>query len=518
MNLSYKFITPNYNDIPKFKNMIRILLPDDNFIYDFNSNKCCLDKEDLIFSPKPNFTYCEEIFEGMLKASKNKYTLEELNEFMYNMFYDSHNQIIYIILPNTHEHVKNMLFGYICKCQYCNYDDCYNSEIYFENGDELDILDCSEIGMILVDKINDILQIKNYDKFNGLYICPKNYEYIPDELKTCLINNDDLMPYKNPYIPNIYEYSYYRGDHGNKFRDIIKAIEISTNYKSAKKAFYENIIRIEGFNAIIYEDDESEDDESEDDIMYVGLDYLKCLKEYFNNYKYITHSSKLHPNHLKDLKQNYENINEKLENVKLKNEDINENSSQNLENKNKNIDENINDNINENIKQNLENENLKQLDYYSTIVILQYFRYFDTLQQPNLSTISLINLVKTCKKYENILDVYRTNLTSNYKIFGNISTYTFYTDIKYIKMRFTDMYKIEGTYNFPTVLQKFKHYNIETIKYKNLFYQLFRNNPKFHFKSIIYNKDKYTNKFKNKNKYFIDFNSITILNTITDKN
>ena len=96
-NLTYKFIIPSYVEALSFKNFIRILLPDDNYMCDLE-NDHTTNSNYFNYITKPNFTYCEEIFEGMMKTANDKYLFENLsleskfsllNELMYNMFYDS---------------------------------------------------------------------------------------------------------------------------------------------------------------------------------------------------------------------------------------------------------------------------------------------------------------------------------------------------------------------------------------------------------------------------------------------
>jgi hypothetical protein len=122
--INLKLITPLYNEVSKFNKYYRLILPYDN--------------------RKSNFPYCEEIFIRLLKINlslNNKYTPEELNEMMYCMFYSKNDNLIYVITPETHEHIKCMLFGYYCECQYCRNEHEWKKDgkrkyIYIESKNE----------------------------------------------------------------------------------------------------------------------------------------------------------------------------------------------------------------------------------------------------------------------------------------------------------------------------------------------------------------------------------------------
>ena len=150
------------------------------------------------------------------------------------------------------------------------------------------------------------------------------------------------------------------------------------------------------------------------------------------------------------------------------------------------------------LKKNKKNNN-KEINYYSLLTCLNYIDDEQTL----------INLTKTCKKYSDILELCRTNLTPNYKLFKNATVYTFYnTHFKEYNIGWYFGIKNKNKCKFPIVLPKYKRYNIQEILHTNLFYQLFRNNSKFHFKSIIYTEYLDLN---NKSRYYCDLNDINMV-------
>jgi hypothetical protein len=471
-----------------------------------------------------------------------------LNELMYNMFYDSKNEIVYIVLPETHEHIQNMLFGYKCRCQYCKYNECKNSKLYFNDIDDNDginddknknindnnnndindnddnddnnndndnvkNINLSEVSTIYINNIDDLYK---YDllQFNGLIVC-ESLEQIPEHLKTKLIHyDDDLIKFKDPDVPYFSKdyCRYNKGeDYGDCFYNELLSTNIATNYEMAKKCILATFIDVIDNNGIVWEesDEDDEGDYDEDDsfaedslknesesdstdyedefhfrsgrlrYLYIDLDiYLPVLKEYFDNYEYITHSSKPHPNHLNELKM-------------FQKDEDNDDDKYNKEYKEKTR-KIIQDN-----DEDKEKENNKEIDYYSLLVCLNFIGDDETL----------INLTKTCKKYSNILESCGTNLTPNYKLFKNAIVYTFHNSCVG-KSRCYSNIEDENECEFPIVLPKYERYNIQEIFNTNLFYQLFRNNSKFHFKSILYMEYSDSNK---ESRYYCDLNDINML-------
>ena len=195
MDFQLQFITPTYDEVEKFNKYYRLILPHDNY--------------------KPNFPYCEEIFTKLLELNSKKYSFQQLNEMMYNMFYSTTSKILYIITPETHEHIKNMLFKCYCNCQYCvnrnnwstnKYSDLFiylNSKnekikhmcnvfvrehtkiINLDSNSEIDLTNYNETAAIIVNNINLIKDCKGFDNYNGLIIVE---------------STQDIDKYKNKFI------------------------------------------------------------------------------------------------------------------------------------------------------------------------------------------------------------------------------------------------------------------------------------------------------------------------------
>ena len=524
--LTYKFITPTYEEALKFKNFIRILLPDDNYIHD-SENEHIVHSDYFNYISKPNFTYCEEIFEGMMKTANDEHLFEDLtsssrlsllNELMYNMFYDSKNETVYIILPETHEHIQNMLFGYKCRCQYCKYNECENSELFIDenNNNIKDDNDLSEISTIYINDIDDLYKFDLLD-FDGLIVCKSlrahDLEQIPEHLKTKLIHDDyNLIKFKDPDVPYFdHDYCHTNPSEywGDCFYDELLSTNIATNYKMAKDCILPTFIDIIGNKGIVWKESDDESDSSDESdyedefhfkngrlrYLYIDLDcYLPVLKEYFDNYEYITHSSKPHPNHLNELRMFQKNNDDNEDNDNDNNED-NDNDD---DNESKENDEESNDNEKDNEDNNEKTgDNNEKMNYYSLLTCLNYINDESTL----------INLIKTCRQYSHILESCGTNLTSNYKLFENATAYTFYNHhFEECKTRWYFEFKDEC--KFPMVLPKYERYYIEEIFYTNLFYQLFRNDSKFHFKSVIH---KDSQDSKDASRYYCDLNDINMV-------
>ena len=467
-NLKIQFITPTYDDISKFDNYYRLILSHDNLI--------------------SNFPYCEEIFIKLLDVN-NKYSIQELNEMMYNMFYSEESRTLYVITPETHEHIKCMLFHCWCECQYCKnnkiwrYDTQYlylyskskDEEIQNLEGNiqnvtkfidldsilEIDLTKCNDIAAIFVDNINIIKDWKGFNDYNGLIIVKSTqnidkykhklirYNNMPDydfswildynsdfRYNTKDLETDILVFNNNNHISYMYDFFNYM----HQFNDYKNAVIGLFNYK---------------FRTIINHNDELLgwifDDK---DFNYLTEEEMEDITNYsksrfFGSWVNITQT-------IKNLR-NYYSI---IKNISLKTLDDRFSNHFNYVSKLK-IGKNISENNHEIL---MKNKTSNKLDQHSLIIISKYFN----------SAQDFINLTKTCSEYNEIIpsifiNPFPLKTEQDFKIFNSINAYNIYSN---------ERLKVLPSYNKYIINYK----NPLEIDNDDIFYLLFHNNPKFQFK------------------------------------